>query len=114
MTSPKPPGVHPLAWDVVRALRSIRHLPDSVPTILRLAFDAWTANGQPLLDDEPQADAERAQVVRWLRKEAKLYRKQPVWRSLDTDSIVSGESAAEALEDVADEIERGEHAKEQP
>jgi hypothetical protein len=37
-----------------------------------------------------------------------------VWRSLDTDSIVSGESAAEALEDVADEIERGEHAKEQP
>jgi hypothetical protein len=78
----------------------------------RRTEDAWSAEGCPLLDDEPPRD-ERALVVRWLRKEARVYRKQMGWRSLDTDSIVSGESAAEALEDVADEIERGEHAKEQ-
>jgi hypothetical protein len=122
MTTHRPPGLHPLAWEYLCACVAVqtRSKYDTMASALatitasNAAYSAWCVDGYPLLDDEPpQADAEREQVVRWLRKVAKWHRKQPVMRSLDTDSIVSGESAAEALEDAADEIASGERAKEQ-
>ena len=59
--TPKPPGVHPLAWEYLRAVREVQQLDaddmrddaDGACTRQRRAEDAWSAEGCPLLDDEP-------------------------------------------------------------
>jgi hypothetical protein len=60
MTTPKPPGLHPLAWEYLCAVREVQQADDEITTaysdhfcgVQRRAEDAWGAEGCPLLDED--------------------------------------------------------------
>jgi hypothetical protein len=57
--TPKPPGLHPLAWEYLCAVREVQQADDEITLaysdhlcgVQRRAEDAWAAEGCPLLDD---------------------------------------------------------------